>query len=112
MLTCSTRIFGPFEGDQPLNAVNMTENFDAAYELVEVRTRYSDKPIFRNGKKPLGTLEAVKAEARDVLTKAFGEDGARKRERLLQLQQEVLSEWDEGGTSRRGFMNFLDSLRA
>ncbi|KAI0661229.1 UDP-Glycosyltransferase/glycogen phosphorylase [Cubamyces menziesii] len=106
------QIFWPFEGDQPLNAVNMTENFDAAYELVEVRTRYSDKPIFRNGKKPLGTLEAVKAEARDVLTKAFGEDGARKRERLLQLQHEVLSEWDEGGASRRGFMNFLDSLRA
>ncbi|KAH9895030.1 UDP-Glycosyltransferase/glycogen phosphorylase [Cubamyces lactineus] len=106
------QIFWPFEGDQPLNAVNMTENFDAAYELIEVRTGDGTKPIFRNGRKPVGTIEAVKAEARDVLTKAFGEDGVKKRERLLRLQQEVLSEWDEGGASRRDFMAFLDSLRA
>ena len=112
MPTSCTRIFWPFEADQPLNAVNMTENFDAAYELIEVRTGDGEKPAFRNGKKPAGTIEAVKAEARDVLTKAFGEDGARKRERFLRLQQEVLSEWDEDGASKRDFMAFLDSLRA
>ncbi|KAI0328285.1 UDP-Glycosyltransferase/glycogen phosphorylase [Cubamyces sp. BRFM 1775] len=106
------QIFWPFEADQPLNAINMTEKFKAAYELIEVRTGDGEKPSFRNGRKPAGTIDAVKAEARDVLTKAFGEDGARKRERFLRLQQEVLSEWEEGGASRRDFMAFLDSLRA
>ncbi|KAI0661230.1 hypothetical protein C8Q70DRAFT_700522 [Cubamyces menziesii] len=94
------------------NAVNMTEKFNVAYELIEVRTGDGERPAFRNGRTPAGTIEAVRAEVRDVLTKAFGEDGARKRERLLQLQQEVLSEWGEGGASRKDFVAFLDSLRA
>lgn len=37
------------------------------------------KPIHRLGRAPIGTIEAVHDEAHNVLAKAFGEDGARKR---------------------------------
>ena len=45
------------------------------YELLEVRTGHGLKPIYRTGYTPKGTIEAIQAEARDVLTKAFGADG-------------------------------------
>ena len=75
-----------------------------------MRTGYGLGPIYRNGKKPVGTVDAVKAEARDVLGKAFGEDGAKKRERLEVLKNAVNGEWEEGGTSRKEATGFLDSL--
>ena len=39
-------------------------------------------------------------ETREVLTKAFGNDGQEKRERLELLRQTVLAEQEEGGASR------------
>ncbi|KAI9066601.1 glycosyltransferase family 1 protein [Trametes sanguinea] len=112
------QIFWPFESDQPINAVHLTENFKAAYELIEVRTGLGLQPIYRNSKAPMGTLDAVKAEARDVLARAFGVDGEQKRAQLLKLREAVLAEWDEptdenpGGTSRRDFLAFVTSGRA
>ncbi len=58
----------------------------------------------------MGTIEALKAEAREVLSKAFGEDGAKKRERLQALRKAVNSEWEDGGASKRDMLAFLDSL--
>ncbi|OSD03901.1 glycosyltransferase family 1 protein [Trametes coccinea BRFM310] len=110
------QIFWPHDSDQPVNAVHLTENFDAAYELIEVRTGLGLKPIYRNGKTPVGTLDAVRNEARYVLTRAFGEEGLTKRARLLKLREAVLAEWNEpcgenpGGASRRDFIAFMDSL--
>ncbi|KAL7281208.1 hypothetical protein ACG7TL_004516 [Trametes sanguinea] len=110
------QIFWPHEADQPVNAAHLTENLDAAYELIEVRTGLGLKPIFRNGRTPAGTLDAVQAEARDVLTRAFGDEGAEKRARLLKLREAILAEWDEpcgespGGASRRDFLAFMDTL--
>ena len=75
-----------------------------------MRTGYGLGPIYRNGKKPVGTVDAVKAEARDVLGKAFGEDGAKKRERLQTLSKAVNGEWEDGGSSKRDMLTFLDSL--
>ncbi|KAI9066602.1 glycosyltransferase family 1 protein [Trametes sanguinea] len=111
------QIFWPFEADQPLNAVRLTEHFDAAYELLEVRTGLGLKPLYRTGKAPTGTLDAIKAEARDVLKRAFGEEGAVKRARALKLREAVLAEWEEpagenqGGASRRDFEAFVDALQ-
>lgn len=101
----------PFGADQPLNAVHLSENLGVAYELIEVRSGHGLKPILRNGRKAAGTTEALQAEARDVLTRAFGEDGAKKRAKLQQLRSEVLSEWDEGGASKRDFLAFLETLK-
>ncbi|KAI0633272.1 UDP-Glycosyltransferase/glycogen phosphorylase [Trametes polyzona] len=104
------QIVWPFDADQPINAVHLAENLGVAYELIEVRSGHGLKPIFRNGRQPAGTVDAVKAEAREVLTKAFGEDGAQKRAKLLQLRKAVLAEWDEGGSSKKEFSAFLDTL--
>ena len=104
------RIFWPFGGDQSLNAIHMTDNLNVAYELIEVRTGPGLHPIYRNGRKPVGTVDAVKAEAREVLAKAFGEDGAQKREKLKALTHALRHEWEEGGSSLRDMTTFLDSL--
>ncbi|KAI0745368.1 UDP-Glycosyltransferase/glycogen phosphorylase [Earliella scabrosa] len=103
-------ILWPFNGDQPLNTVHITDNLQIGYELLEVRTGDGLKPIYRTGYTPKGTVEAVKAEAREVLTKAFGEDGAKKRAKLEELRKKVISEWEDGGSSKRDVTAFLDSL--
>ncbi|KAI0745133.1 UDP-Glycosyltransferase/glycogen phosphorylase [Earliella scabrosa] len=104
------QIFWPFTADQPLNAIHMTDNLQVAYELLEVRSGDGLKPIYRTGYTPKGTVEAVKAEAREIFAKAFGEDGAEKRARLQELRKKVTSEWEDGGSSRRDICMFLDSL--
>ena len=109
-LPYNTRIFWPFTGDQPLNAIHYTDNLQIGYELLEVRSGHGLKPIYRTGYTPKGTIEAVKAEAREVLAKAFGEDGAQKRARLQELRKKVTSEWEDGGSSKRDVCTFLDSL--
>nr|VWP02307.1 Trihydroxynaphthalene reductase (EC (T3HN reductase) [Ganoderma boninense] len=104
------RIFWPFGGDQPQNAVHIADQLQVGYELLEVRTGAGLNPIYRTGYTPKGTIEAIKAEVRDVLQKAFGEDGAKKRAKLEVLRKAVNGEWEEGGTSRKEAALFLDSL--
>ena len=106
----TNRIFWPFGGDQPQNAVHIADQLQVGYELLEVRTGPGLKPIYRTGYTPKGTVEAVKAEVRDVLQKAFGEDGAKKRAKLTQLQKALNGEWDENGSSRKDALAFLNSL--
>ena len=52
----------------------------------------------------------MKAEAREVLDKAFGEDGAKKREKLQAVSKAMNGEWEDGGSSKRDMLTFLDSL--
>ncbi|OBZ67123.1 Anthocyanidin 3-O-glucosyltransferase [Grifola frondosa] len=75
----------------------LTHNLDAAYELIEVRTGKGLLPILRTGYTPIGTPEAVRNEAKDVLTKAFGEDGERKRAKLQALKKALAESWAEDG---------------
>ena len=102
----------PFIGDQPLNTIHLTETLDAGYELFEVRTGHGLRPIYRNGRTPTGTVEAVRAEAADVLKRAFGEEGRAKRARLLALKERLNAGWGEGGASRRDAEAFVDTLSA
>ena len=106
----TNRIFWPFGGDQPQNAVHIADQLQVGYELLEVRTGAGLNPIYRTGYTPKGTIEAIKVEVRDVLQKAFGEDGAKKRAKLDVLRKAVNGEWEEGGTSRKEAALFLDSL--
>ena len=103
-------ILWPFRADQPMNAILMTDHHRCAYELLEVRSGLGLKTIYRTGYTPVGTLDALKTEARDVLTKAFGEDGKEKRAHLEGLRKAVLGEWEEAGESRRDVTAFLDAL--
>ncbi|KAH9895041.1 UDP-Glycosyltransferase/glycogen phosphorylase [Cubamyces lactineus] len=106
-------IFWPFVGDQPLNAIHFSDSLKVSYELTEVRSGAGLGPIHRNGKTPTGTVEAVAAEVRDILLQAFGEDGAKKRQRLLEVREQVMQEgsWADGGVAQKDMNTFLDSLR-
>ncbi|KAI0760255.1 UDP-Glycosyltransferase/glycogen phosphorylase [Fomes fomentarius] len=104
------QILWPFGGDQALNAVLITDIHKIGYELLEVRTGSGLKPIYRTGFVPKNTVDALKAEAREVLAKAFGENGKEKRARLEEVRKGVTAAWKEGGSSWRDASGFLDSL--
>ncbi|THH28055.1 hypothetical protein EUX98_g6132 [Antrodiella citrinella] len=100
----------PFAADQPANAVCLTEVHDVAYELLEVRTGNGLKPILRTGKAPANTIEALRAEVLEVLDKAFGDDGARKRANAKKLQQQFDSAWDKDGPASIEMARLLDKI--
>ncbi|KAI8989003.1 UDP-Glycosyltransferase/glycogen phosphorylase [Trametes punicea] len=101
-------IFWPISADQPTVAVHLTDHLDVGYELLEVRNGIGLGKIFRTGKTLTGTLDAVRAELRDVLLCAFGEDGAARRARLLKLRKRLEEAWTENGTARTDVEAFLD----
>ena len=94
-----------------MSAVHVTDNLQAGYELIECRNGTEGmKPIYRNGKTAQGTIEALKSEALDILRKAFGEEGEQKRDNLHRVAEAMRREWDDGGSSKRDMLGFLDSL--
>ncbi|CDO75271.1 Glycosyltransferase Family 1 protein [Trametes cinnabarina] len=103
-------ILWPIDADQPANAIHLSDNLNVAYELIEVRNGTGLGPIYRTGQHPSGTLEAVAAEIRDVLVRAFGEDGKEKRARLDVLRRTLQAAWAEDGVARREMETFLDTL--
>ncbi|CDO72778.1 hypothetical protein BN946_scf184994.g31 [Trametes cinnabarina] len=100
----------PFHADQGFNAIRVIEVLKVGYELIEVRTGHGLHPLHRNGREPVGTSEALRTEAKEVLANAFGEDGTRKREKLLMLTRSFQHEWDEGGRAWNDVHAFLDRL--
>ncbi|KAI0071139.1 UDP-Glycosyltransferase/glycogen phosphorylase [Panus rudis PR-1116 ss-1] len=101
----------PCNADQPLNAARLSINLNVAYELLEVRT--GDKglrPLYRTGKAPRGTIEAVREEAGAILDNAFGSDGKTKRANIERLRDEVLSAWGENGSAKRDMEKLVASL--
>ncbi|GJE99108.1 glycosyltransferase family 1 protein [Phanerochaete sordida] len=101
----------PFGADQPLNTQLLTTELDVAYELTEVRTGpHARKPVHRTGVAPTCTLESVRAETQTVLDKAFGEDGARKRENIRKLRSASRELWGQGGSARLAALELLETL--
>ena len=88
----------------------VTDKRKIGYELFQVRSGHGLKKIYHTGSTPTGTVEAVKLEARNVLTRAFGKEGDAKREELLALRERLLGEWAEDGASRKDVEAFLDCL--
>lgn len=81
--------------------------------MIEVRTGEHDlMPIYRTARKPVGTLEAVREEARSVLDKAFGKDGEKKCANILKLRETLTGAWEEDGASRLAFERFTNVLHA
>lgn len=105
------RICWPYSADQPVNSAHLSSNLHIAYELFEVRSGVNGlKPLYRTGKAPVGTIEAVRTEAKDVLTKAFGEDGEIKRANVIAMKKAIASSWEENGASQRDLETFVDSI--
>lgn len=110
-LSAYHRICWPYFADQPVSSAHVTHNLKVAYELLEVRSGpHALKPLYRTGKAPVGTIDAVKKEARDVLTMAFDQDGRTKRDNVLALKKAITSSWEKDGTSQRNLEIFIDSI--
>ncbi|OJT08829.1 UDP-glycosyltransferase 84A1 [Trametes pubescens] len=103
----------PFVGDGALNAIHLADTLKCAYELLEVRTGHGLERIYRTGARALGTRDALRAEALQVLASAFGEDGARKRANVRKMQARFDGVWageGGGGESVRATEAFLRDL--
>ncbi|TFK80980.1 glycosyltransferase family 1 protein [Polyporus arcularius HHB13444] len=103
-------IVWPISAEQPLNAIHLTDNLDVAFELIEVRHGAGVGKIYRTGRVPVATVDAVKAEMRDVLERAYGGEGARKRANLLSLRKKLQAAWSENGVARRDVEAFLNDI--
>jgi hypothetical protein len=91
------RIAWPVDVDQPANAAHLTLNLDVAFELIEARSGENGlKPLYR-GTQAKGTPEALVAEVKDVLQRARGEEGARKRRNAEVIKNKLRMTWEEGG---------------
>ncbi|KAF8592151.1 glycosyltransferase family 1 protein [Ramaria rubella] len=99
----------PLDADQPANAAYIALDLDVGLELIEVRTGHGLRPLHR-GVTPKGTIEAVAAEARDILRRAQGPEGARKRRNAEKLRDGFRKDWDEGGNALMDLRKFLDDL--
>lgn len=104
------RICWPFHADQPINASYLTQSLNVGYELIEVRTGKGMLPLYRTGKAPAGTFEALRTEALDVLAKAWGEDGNIKRENMRRLQTEVCEAWEGNGPASMEMEKFIEAV--
>ena len=97
----------PISLDQPGNAAHVTLNLDVAFELIQVRTGVNGlKPLHR-GVQPTGTMEAVSAEARQVLQSARGEEGEKKRKNAELIRDNLKKAWEEGGEGLESMRRFL-----
>ena len=93
-----------------MNATYLSEDLEVAYELIEVRNGTGAGKIYRNGRVPIATVDAVKAEMNEVLDRAFGDDGKRKRQNLQRLRKVLREAWSEGGVAKREVEAFLDDF--
>ncbi|KIK52865.1 glycosyltransferase family 1 protein [Collybiopsis luxurians FD-317 M1] len=104
-------IIWPINGDQPLNAANLTLIHKAAFELIEVRGgEDGTKPLLRfkdTEYTPSFTIEGVKEEFIGVLEKIKGEEGQVVRKNFEKLSEEMGKSWHDGGESNSNFNDFL-----
>ena len=74
-------------------AAHLTLQLDVAFELLEIRTgEHGFKKLHRFGdseKKLTGTDEAIRLEFEQVLEALNGEEGAKKRENVERLRDEL-----------------------
>ena len=95
--TFSPRIAWPLAGDQPGIAAYITLTLDVAFQMIEIRAGEEGlKPLYR-GVTPMGTDEAVAAEARTIIRNARGSEGEKKRRNAESIKDEWGKEWEEGG---------------
>ncbi|KZO98988.1 glycosyltransferase family 1 protein [Calocera viscosa TUFC12733] len=90
----------PIAVDQPQNARWVSEVLHVAFELLQVRVGLGQKKAFRgdpNGTDIIGTEEAIKAEMKDVLKRALGEQGKKKRANASKVKQIIHDSEMPGG---------------
>ncbi|KAJ7673961.1 hypothetical protein DFH06DRAFT_1319078 [Mycena polygramma] len=96
----------PFEGDQAIAAVYLSQKLNVAFHLIEVRTGKGLQPL-HSGQVPRATPEARRAEFREVLDQCRGEIGEEKRRNVKQMQKDLAGNWAPGGSSTLSVAKFL-----
>ncbi|KAL0580951.1 hypothetical protein V5O48_001043 [Marasmius crinis-equi] len=102
----------PICADQPVYAMLNALVLKTGYELHEVRRGHGLK--YRHGydKTPIGTVDAVRQEAREVLTKAFLDEKERKEKQAAAevLQAKLAVAWQEGQPAKEAMRRFVDAF--
>jgi hypothetical protein len=101
------RVCWPIAADQPAAAAYLTENFNVAFELFQVRTGNGLKPLARNGLAAEGTREAVGIEIRQTIDLCRSERGEVMRSNAEQLKVKFAKSWEDDGTARQEIRKFL-----
>ncbi|KZO90767.1 glycosyltransferase family 1 protein [Calocera viscosa TUFC12733] len=99
----------PVAVDQTQGARWVSEVLDTAFELLQVRVGLGQKKAFRggpNGTDIIGTEEAIKAEMKDVLKRALGEEGKQKRANASKVKQIIHDSEMPGGQVDQHFELF------
>ncbi|EIN06277.1 UDP-Glycosyltransferase/glycogen phosphorylase [Punctularia strigosozonata HHB-11173 SS5] len=97
--------------DQVVNAVHISTNIKAGYELFETRSgEMGLKAILRTGKTPEGTIDAVRREAKEVLELARGPDGQTRRANAIKVKEEMAQAWNEDGPAFTDFRKLLGDI--
>ncbi|KAH9476028.1 Hydroquinone glucosyltransferase [Psilocybe cubensis] len=103
-------VIWPFNADQPAAAAHLTENLKVSFELIEIRTGESGlKPLYRLGRAPKGTREAVGIEIREVIDACRGPKGVELRKNAEAVQAKLSNAWKEDGIAARDLRAFLDT---
>ncbi|VDC07436.1 unnamed protein product [Peniophora sp. CBMAI 1063] len=101
----------PLCSDQPVLSTLCSQVIECGYELNEVRRGWGLKPRLSTGFAATGTVDATKREAREVLSKAFGDDVAAKARIQAGVERGktlMADAWTEGGYARRECQRFID----
>ncbi|KAJ7627934.1 hypothetical protein DFH06DRAFT_725204 [Mycena polygramma] len=96
----------PFQADQPIAAMHLSQTLNVAFHLIEVRTAKGLQPLY-NGQVPSGTPEARRAEFRAVIEDCHGAVGAEKRRNVRRVQGELAATWAADGASTLSIGKFF-----
>ncbi|KIY44861.1 UDP-Glycosyltransferase/glycogen phosphorylase [Fistulina hepatica ATCC 64428] len=89
-------VLWPYTLDQPIIAAQLTLNFEAAFELIQVRTGpNTGRPMVR-GVTPSGTREAIAEEMNDIWKRMRGPEGDAIRQRVDLLRSRFKDDWLHG----------------
>ncbi|KIJ28432.1 glycosyltransferase family 1 protein [Sphaerobolus stellatus SS14] len=97
----------PLAGDQPDNAARLSVILDVAYQVIEARTGEAGLKSLKRGAQPSGTVEALTREARQILKKAQGPDGAQKRKNAQAISSNLKRAWEVDGDAYNDLKQFL-----
>jgi hypothetical protein len=94
------RALWPLAGDQSINAAVLTLKHTAAFELLSVREGSAAQPALRAERAGIEvdfTVDGVREEARQLLVRIRGDEGARVRTNAEKLGEAMDASWHQGG---------------
>ncbi|KAJ7865408.1 hypothetical protein B0H13DRAFT_2562200 [Mycena leptocephala] len=88
----NAEICWPFEADQPIAAVHLSETLNVAFHLMEVRSGKGLQPLY-SGRVPLGTRTARRGEFRQIIDQCRSEVGTEKRRNAEGMRNKLPNAW-------------------